>query len=119
MKNTWLLLLFVFISGHLCHFGLPWWALVPLSALAGWLFPQAAWRSVLAGFAGGLLLWTTNALWLDIANAGLLSGKVGTLFMGLSRSQILLFTGLLGGLLGGLGALTGRWARDVFGKSPN
>lgn len=117
MKNTLYTILFVYIFGHLCHLGLPWWALAPIGAIAGWVFPQSALRSLLAGFAGGFLLWTEAALWLDIANAGLLSGRIGNLFMGLSRTQIILVTGVLGGLIAGLGTLSGRWARDVFGIS--
>ncbi len=114
MKNTLLTVLFIFVLGQTCHWGLPWWGLAPIAGLAGYLFPQSAGRSLWAGFLGGFLLWVVAALWLDVSNEGLLSGKIGQLFLGLSRWHILLMTGVLGGLVGGLACLTGRWAGDLF-----
>jgi len=113
MKNLLLVVAFVLATGQLCHLGLPWWSLAPLAAVAGWLFPLSAGRSLLAGFVGGFLLWALAALVSDLPNAGILSSRIGVLFMGLSRWNILLLTGLLGGLLGGLGCLTGRWGRAL------
>jgi hypothetical protein len=114
MKNALYILLFVLILGNLCHFGLPWWALAPLAAVAGWLFPVASGKTFLAAFAGGLLLWWFNAYLLDAANDGLLSAKVGQLFQGLKGWQLMLVTGIFGGLLAGLGGLTGLFARAAF-----
>lgn len=114
MKNLLLVVVFVLATGQLSHLGLPWWGLAPLAAVAGWLFPLGAGRSLLAGFVGGFLLWALAALLSDLPNAGILSSRIGVLFMGLSRWNILLVTGLLGGLLGGLGCLTGRWAAVAF-----
>lgn len=119
MKNTFYTIAFVFAVGSISRFGAPWWVIAPIGALAGWLFPQRPWRSLLAGLAGGFLLWTLNALLLDIPNEGLLSGRIGKLFMGLSRWNILLLTGFLGGLVAGLGCLTGGLARDLRPSSVN
>ena len=114
MKNALYIALFVLVLGNLSHFGLPWWALVPVAALAAWLFPLSAGKTFTAAFASGLLLWYLNAFLQDSANGGALSAKVGQLFQGLKGWHLLSLTGLLGGLLAGLGALTGRFAHDVF-----
>lgn len=114
MRNTVLTILFIACAGSLGLLGLPWWALAPAGMLAGWLFPQSAGRSLLAGFAGGFLLWAALAGWMDWANGGLLSARVGLLFQGISGNTLVLLTGLMGGLLGGFSCLCGRWARDVF-----
>lgn len=113
MKQSLYTILFIVVFGQLCHFGLPWWAAAPIGGLAGWLFPQPAAKSWLTGFAGGFLLWLLPATWFDMANAGIMSGRIGALFMGLPGTALVLLTGLLGGLLAGFGALTGRWARDL------
>lgn len=113
MKNTLLTILFILVTGQLSRFGLPWWIIAPLGAAAGWLFPQGAWRCLLSGFAAGFLLWAGYACWLDAANAGVLSGRIGQLFMGLSRWNVVLLTGLPGGLVAGFACLSGRWARDL------
>ena len=114
MKNTLLVVVFVLAFGQLCHVGLPWWGVAPIAAVAGWLFPMPAGRNLLAGFVAGFLLWAAAALMLDVPNEGILSSRIGTLFVGLPRWGILLLTGLLGGLLAGLGCLTGRSARVAF-----
>ncbi len=116
MKPSLYTILFVLIAGQLCRFGLPWWAIVPVAALAGWMFPQHPAKSLLAGFAGGFLLWTLQAWWIDQDNNGILSARIGALFMGLPGWALLLLTGFLGGLLAGFGCLTGRWARDLVGQ---
>ena len=38
MKNTLLTALVIFVLGNLCRFGLPWWSLAPIAAVAGWFF---------------------------------------------------------------------------------
>ncbi|MFN0212868.1 MAG: hypothetical protein ACKVT2_01325 [Saprospiraceae bacterium] len=116
MKNTLFLALVIFITGNLCHFGLPWWCLAPIAFLAAWLLAQSAWSAFLGGFLSGFLLWYINAWFPDNSNGGLLSAKVGQLFMGIPGWQLLLATGILGGLLGALSALTGHWGRAIFGK---
>ncbi len=119
MRRLLYIFLFVFLLGHLSRFGLPWWAVVPIGAVAGWLFPAPALRSFSAAFAGGLLLWLLNAWLLDTANQGVMSARVGQLFLGLKGWQLLLITAVLGGLLPALGALTGLFAREVYvGSKP-
>lgn len=116
MKITLYTILCVLISGQLCTIGLPWWAIAPLAAVTGWIFAASPGRSFVAGFLGGFLSWFLNAFWLDRANEGLLSGRVGALFLGLSGMELLLLSGLLGGLLAGMGCLTGRLARNLVGQ---
>ncbi|MBX2891987.1 MAG: hypothetical protein KF734_13745 [Saprospiraceae bacterium] len=106
--------LFIFALGHLCHFGLPWWGLVPVAMLAGWLFPLSAGKNFSAAFLAGALLWFVNAYLYNAENDGMLATKVGLLFQGLNAWQLLGLTGVLGGVLAGFGAMTGRYARDVF-----
>lgn len=114
MKNTLFALLFIFLLGNLCHLGLPWWSIVPIAAIAGWTFARNSWGAFFAGLLGGFLLWFSAAWLADNSNGGMLSAKVGQLFMGVQGVQLLLTTGLLGGLLGALSSLTGWWARSMF-----
>ncbi len=114
MKNALYLSLSILILGNLGHFGLPWWSLVPVAALAGWLFPLSSGKNFAFAFAAGLLLWLINAFLLDSANGGLLSAKVGVLFQGLKGGHLLLLTGIFGGILAAFGAMTGRLARVAF-----
>lgn len=120
MRRTLYIILFVFVSGSLCRFGVPWWAIVPLAALAGGLFPLPAGRTFGAAFIGGFLLWMLNALPENNANDGMLSAKVGQLFLGVKGWHLLVVTGILGGILAGLGAVTGLLGRKLYvGSKPN
>ena len=96
---------------------MPWWMIVPIAAAAGWMFPLPAGKSFGIAFLTGALLWYVNAFILNTANEGILLAKISLLFQGLKPWLILIVTGVLGGLLAGFGALTGRFARDIFVSS--
>jgi uncharacterized membrane protein YjjP (DUF1212 family) len=55
--------------------------------------------------------------WQSSSNGGIMSGSIANLFGGkISGTQLIFFTGLLGGLVGGLAAMTGTLLRDLFKK---
>lgn len=118
MKNTLLTAIAILISGYLCSLGLPWWGITPVAVLIGWFFAANGLKSFFGGFLGGFLLWYSTAWFADDANAGMLSTKVGQLFMGLNGQQLILVTGVLGGMLAAFAALTGKMAKDMLIK-PN
>lgn len=62
------------------------------------------------------MLWSLSAWWADNANEGLLSAKVGELFMGASPEMLMGATGLIGGLLGGFASLSGRLLKESLVK---
>ena len=102
--------------GNLCHFGLPWWTIAPIAAVAIWVFPQSGFSAFLSGLVAGGLLWGINAFWLDTANGAVFSAKIGQVFQGVSSGKLLLATTVMGALLGGFGALTGKWGADLLAK---
>lgn len=116
MKNITISIILIFVLGNLCHVGLPWWSLVPLAALVGWAYAQRAVGAFFAGFIAGFLLWYGGAWLADSGNGGMLSAKVGELFMGVQGSQLMLVAGLLGGFLAAFGAMTGKLGREMFGQ---
>ena len=93
-----------------CHF-IAWWAIAPVCGII------AAWRnesvptSMTAGFAAGLALFSGYAMYLNVVNAGELSAQVATIFSpALSGANLVQITGVIGGLLGTMGA----WAGVLF-----
>lgn len=94
-------------------FGLyfPWWSVALAGFIGALLVHQTAIRNFLAGFAGIFILWTVLAWMIDSANDQILSARIGQL-LGLSSSFLLiLVTGFIGALVGGLGALTAHYLR--------
>ncbi|MFM8806335.1 MAG: hypothetical protein ACKOD1_03160 [Sphingomonadales bacterium] len=107
-------LLLTFITGlGLGTLGLlPWWGFVVGSALVGATVGQSATKTFAAGFLGMFMAWGGLAWWIDWQNHSLLSQKIAfVLPLGGSAAALLFITGLLGGLLSGLAALCGHYAR--------
>lgn len=100
--------------GFLLTLFLPWWSVVLLAILLGvtmQLSPVAAFG---AGFAGMAALWGVYAGFLDAQNGAVLSQRIAELFQVKTSNNLIYITSLIGGLLGGCGAMTGALGRDLF-----
>lgn len=116
MKNFGLQTLFILAGGFIAHQFLPFWSIALVAGLAGLLFRyKNSAMSFAAGLAAATLLWSTYAFILNIGNGAMLSKSMGELFM-LNGAWLVYLTGLTGGILGGLGAMTGTLARKAFEK---
>ena len=109
MKFTIATLLTALISFVSCLY-LPWWTVAIAAFLVAILVKQTALRAWLSGFLGVGLLWMLIAIIRNSGNDGILAKKIADLFS-LNGSTILLITitGLVGALVGGMGALTGAF----------
>ena len=100
----------VFLSSLLQPF-LPWYIIAPIAFIAGYFIKQSPLSAFGAGFAAIFLLWVSYAFVLSHANNDLLASKVATLLpMHGHVWLLLLVTGVIGGLVSGFSALSGRLA---------
>jgi hypothetical protein len=114
MKKFGLQALIILIGGFIAHQFLPFWAVAIVAGTVGlFFFYENSAVSFAAGFAAASLLWSGYAGFLNATNLNLLSGKMGELFH-INGSYLVYLTGMVGGLLGGLGAMTGSLARKLF-----
>lgn len=91
---------------------LPWWGFALTSLLVAILVHQKAGKAFLSGFLGLFLLWGGLAWWIDNGNQGILSHKMAEILPLSGNSYLLiLLTAILGGLVSGLAALSGSFAR--------
>lgn len=91
-----------------------WWIIAIAAFLAALLIHQKAGKAFLSGFAGVFLLWVVLALWIDLNNAGNLSSRIAQLLgIGSSSFLLILITGVVGGLTGGLAAMSGSYLRQT------
>jgi hypothetical protein len=88
---------------------LPWWSLAVGAAVVAFFFDQSGWRAFLGGFVAAFLLWGAAAAWLNSSGGSLLADRLNQLL----PVNSLLLTGLVGGLVGGLAALTGKLVRSA------
>jgi hypothetical protein len=110
-----LFILIILAASWVAHLFLPWWIPVVVAAVVALFFRQGAARSFTGGFVALLLLWGVYAWYLNSANDGLLAARIGELFGGLSPAMLVATTALVGGLFGGLGALTGALGAQAIG----
>ena len=104
----------IIVLGFAVQSFLPWWSIVLVAVIIGAAFKFSSLQSYLIGFLGVSLLWGIYATFLNNANDGILAEKIGVLFGDLGVTQLIIVTALLGGIIGGLGALTGKLGRGLL-----
>lgn len=112
MKNFALIFVGTLVFAAIAQVFLPWWSMVIIALLMGFVFADKGGLSFLAGFLAVFLLWSGYAFMLSSANHHLLADKMAVLLKPLTQgSRLMLFvvTGLLGGLVAGMAALTGTY----------
>jgi hypothetical protein len=97
---------------------LPWWGIAIAAFLVAALIHQQPRFSYLSGFFGIFLLWFLLSWLIDLKNESILSQKIAVLLpLGGSAFLLMLVTALIGGIVGGLGALSGSFLRRGFALS--
>jgi len=90
------------------------WAVVFVAAIFSMLIQTKTSSAFLGGFAAISLLWMVKATIIDVYTDSILSVKVAVLLGLRSTILLILLTGLIGGVLGGLGAASGQQILKIF-----
>ncbi len=99
---------------------LPWWSIGIVAFLIALVMPLRPWKNFIAGFLGVFLLWIGLTMWIDQANGGILTARMAIVLpVGGNVIYLHLLTALVGGLVGGLAALSGCYVRAVFSPEKN
>jgi hypothetical protein len=110
------LFILILLLAFLAQLFLPWWVIAPLCFVLAATLGNTGGQAFGAGFAGIGLGWLLMAAWLNANSAGILSHRVAQLLpMGGQGWALVLVTAVLGGLVGGVAALAGCWARQAAG----
>ncbi len=107
-----LLALLVLIGAFILNIFLPWWSIAIAGLIIGYQFKEKPLPSFLWGFLGVFLLWGGQALYVHIANDGILSTRIAEMLGVGSPFIVILITGVLGGLVSGLATMTGSLANQ-------
>ena len=93
---------------------LPWWIIAVAAFLVALVIPLKSGYSFIAGFLALFLLWGLQAFFIDITNHHILAIRVARLLpLGGSYIALILLSAFIGGLVGGMAALTGSLARKT------
>ncbi|UOR04507.1 hypothetical protein MUN82_16360 [Hymenobacter aerilatus] len=108
------LFLLILVVAAVAQVFLPWWCIVPVAFLLAMLVGRTGGKAFLAGFFGVGLGWLILAIWLNGQNNSVLARRVAELLpLSGSIALLLLVTLVVGGLIGGLAALSGCWLRQA------
>ncbi len=108
--------LVIAILTAIAEYFLPWWSMAAVCFIVALLVPQKKVHAFWAGFFGVALCWLVVALWHDIRNDQILSSRMAVLFHLPGSWLFVLASVLIGGVVGGLSALSGAMVKPE-GKS--
>jgi|AntRauTorcE11897_2_1112592.scaffolds.fasta_scaffold00048_39 hypothetical protein len=103
----------ILISAFILNLLLPWWSIVIPGLVFGYYFNEKALTSFGLGFLALFSLWGGQALYIHIANEGILSTRIAEMLQIGSPLLVVLITGFLGGLVSGLATLTGSLIKET------
>ncbi|MBD2769309.1 hypothetical protein IC235_15580 [Hymenobacter sp. BT664] len=115
LRNPWLLLLLMLVLTVLVQLVLPWWSMAVVAFVLGFALAATGQTAFWVGFVGVALSWVGPAAWLSYQNNNLLAQRVAQLLpLGGSAVALIIATGVVAGLVGGLAALAGVWLRQAL-----
>jgi hypothetical protein len=114
-----MLFLIILILSLVCGFFLPWWVAAIVAFLVAFFIGKTSLQAFCSGFAAIFIVWTALALLKSLPNENILAGRVVQLFpLPDNWIWLLIVTSLVGGLVGGMGALSGILLKKAFDKAP-
>jgi len=112
-----MLFLIILILSFAGSYLLPWWGVAIITFLAALFIGKTSWPSFLSGFSAVFVVWAILALIKSIPNDNILAGMVVQLFpLPHNWIWVLVITAFIGGLVGGMGALSGALLKKAFVK---
>ncbi len=94
-----------------------WWTLAIAAFIGGAIFGKASGETFAKGMAAIAVLWLIMVLYHHFSTQGILSNKIAQILpVGGNVGILIVVTILIGGIVGGLGAVSGFLVRNLFRK---
>lgn len=100
-------LISISILAAIVEFFLPWWTIAVVAFIVSLVTALRPGKAFLAGFLGIMLFWLVIIVLRDIPNEHILSRRMAELFHLPGYGLFILVTIFIGGIVGGLSALSG------------
>jgi hypothetical protein len=112
-----MLFLIILVLSLISSYFLPWWAAAVIAFLAALFIGKTSGKTFWSGFGAIFVSWIILALMKSIPNNNILASRVIQLFpLPHQWILLLLITALIGGLVGGMAALSGVLTKKAFSK---
>lgn len=97
---------------------LPWWSCLIVAFLVELILGKERATTFFSGFYGVAIPWMLLAAYIDHMSDSILSVQILKLFNAPPYGFVMIIiTGFLGGLYGGLSSVVGGWTRQTFVKN--
>jgi hypothetical protein len=96
----------------------PWWLFVPAAFAAALLLAGKAWHAFFSGFLAVAGWWMICCLYYSIPNENLLATRMAAAMQVPAWTIVLIISVLIGGIAGGMSALSG-WYLKAWIKKTN
>ncbi|HEY0262443.1 MAG TPA: hypothetical protein VGB95_05415 [Chitinophagales bacterium] len=110
LRNTIIIAAVTFLAQLL----FPWWIIAPVAFVLGYALCKNGGQAFFSAFLAVFLLWAIYALVIDIHNEHILSMRIAELFKLPNSTVLILVTGVVGGLVAGFSALSGRLIKNLM-----
>jgi len=109
---------FIYIGGMISTWLGPWWTIVIVAIVAGFLFPSSGRSAFWQGVIGVSLLWGISTITIYLKNDGILMDRVAPIFFMPQGWMLIPVTILIGAVLGGLACYAGwKLRRSLWSPS--
>lgn len=98
---------------------IPWWSIILIPFILGLIFEDKFLSHFLSSFIGTSVSWLFLMLSFDLETQSVLSGKIIDVLEISSVNFLIISTSVIGGIVSGLGSLTGVSLRNIFVKKKN
>ncbi len=111
-----MLFLIILILTFICSYFWPWWVMAIIAFIAAFICNKKPGLSFFMGFAAVFVAWAIVALLKSLPNDNVLAERVAKLMQLPNWPLLLLVTAFIGGLVGGVAALSGALVKKAFFK---
>ena len=94
----------------------PWWSIVVITFITGLLHSENYFSQFLSGFIGVGTAWIFLLLSIDTSTNSILSSKIIILLNVSSVNYLIVYTSVIGGILGGIGSILGKGLIEILFK---
>lgn len=110
----------IMIVSFLACIYLPWWSIAIVAFFTGYTIDQRAFTSFISAFIALFILWGGLSLWISFNNDHIMAHKISLLILKADNPFLLIVvTAFLGGIVAGLGALSGNYFKKVLFGDPH
>jgi len=116
MKSSLGQILFLGGFHFLLSMFMPWWNVLPVALLSGFLFQKKALTSFWICFLTVFILWMLMIINIDINNEGILANQLATMFGLPSKWLVFLISGFFGGVVASFAGAAGSHLKGFIQK---